>query len=511
MKRQLLTLLLAIVLVLCSCTPSRTARKKDAESTPDTVHHETSQTTIETDETSESTTELHVWIIKSAYGELGEFSGISSSGQNFEENYIENALKSYAQDNYISLRIHYSDVVPGDGPMDLLILGSGADLQYYLSDEKYVDLTPYFEQDQIYSNGQYVEPVLRAGLQNDQQLTFPLIFNMFALYTSEESLARHRLDLSPDASFAELVSTFTSELNNLSRPTDEVLLMGFDSMPALSSVFEFFLFAGGASLLDSETETITLDLEYFEKILPLYEAYICNNWDCDRSSLSQLSDNLSVDYRTSDQSKWYYYSSASSHSHDSNLVAITDQTACFIDIDSSWNPYQYSSFIAQAAYYESRYRDQDETFMCIGIPEQQGNSYAARVSLCGLIPTTSKSPDESYKLLKYLADTPVPWYLGASINRQNISATMQFLTEATIELPIYESEPYYMQPMSQETATYLTQMIDQVHTVYLPLQTLRMNIEERILSYLETPTMTPDELYKKIEQGISLYLFWSKL
>jgi len=27
---------------------------------------------------------------------------------------------------------------------------------------------------------------------------------------------------------------------------------------------------------------------------------------------------------------------------------------------------------------------------------------------------------------------------------------------------------------------------------------------------LETPTMTPDELYEKIEQGISLYLFWSK-
>ena len=149
MKRQLLTLLLAIVLALCACMPSRTARKKDAESTPDTVHHETTQTTIETDETSESTTELHVWIIESAYGELGEFSSISSSGQNFEENYIENALKSYAQDNYISLRIHYSDVVPGDGPMDLLILGSGADLQYCLSDEKYVDLTPYFEQDQI--------------------------------------------------------------------------------------------------------------------------------------------------------------------------------------------------------------------------------------------------------------------------------------------------------------------------------------------------------------------------
>ena len=87
---------------------------------------------------------------------------------------------------------------------------------------------------------------------------------------------------------------------------------------------------------------------------------------------------------------------------------------------------------------------------------------------------------------------------------------MQFLTETTIELPIYGSEPYYMQPMSQETATYLTQMIDQIHTVYLPLQTLRMYIEERILSYLETPTMTPDELYKKMEQGISLYLFGSK-
>ena len=67
-----------------------------------------------------------------------------------------------------------------------------------------------------------------------------------------------------------------------------------------------------------------------------------------------------------------------------------------------------------------------------------------------------------------------------------------------------------MQPMSQETAAYLTQMIEQVHTVYLPQNQLRWNIDERLLSYLQTPTMTFDELYKKMEQGISLYLFWSK-
>lgn len=506
MKRQLLTLILVLSLVLCACSPSRTAQNQTEESTPDSVRHETSKTTIEIDETSEAATELHVWIIESAYGELGEFSGVPS----LDENYIEKALKSYAQENYIDIRIHYTNHPYVEGSADLIVLGPGTDFQYCLSDEKYVDLTPYFEQDQIYSNGQYVEPVLRAGIQNEQQLAFPLIFNMYALYTSEESLARHRLDLSSDASFAEIVSTFTSELNNLSRPTDEVLLMGFEDLPMLSSVFQFFLFAGGVSLLDPETETVTLDSEYFEKILSLYEAYIYNNWDCNRSSLSQLSDNLSFDYLSSDQSKWYYYSAASNHINDSSLSAVTDQVACFIDIDSSLNPYQYSSFIAQAAYYESRYRDLDETFMCIGIPEQQGASYAAQVSLCGLIPAASEHPDESYQLLKYLADTPVPWYLGASINRENISDTMQFLTETTIELPIYGSEPYFMQPMSQETAAYLTQMIEQVHTVYLPQNQLRCNIDERLLSYLQTPAMTFDELYKKMEQGISLYLFWSK-
>ena len=506
MKRQLLTLILVLALVLCACSPSRTAQNQTEESTPDSVLHEASETTIETDETSEAATELHIWIIESAYGELGEFSGVPS----IDENYIEKALKSYAQENYIDLRIHYTNHPYVEGPADLIVLDTGADLQYYLSDENYKDLTPYFEQDQIYSNGQYVEPVLRAGIQNEQQLAFPLIFNMYALYTSEESLARHRLDLSSDASFGEIVSTLTSELNNLSRPTDEVLLMGFEDLPMLSSVFQFFLFAGGVSLLDPETETVTLDPEYFEKILSLYEAYIYNNWACDRSPLSQLSDNLSSDYRSSDQSKWYYYFTASNHINDSSLAAITNQVACFLDIEADCNPYQYSSFIAQAAYYESRYRDLDETFMCIGIPEQQGDSYAAQVSLCGLIPAASEHPDESYQLLKYLADTPVPWYLGASINRENISDTMQFLTETTIELPIYGSEPYFMQPMSQETAAYLTQMIEQVHTVYLPQNQLRWNIDEQLLSYLQTPTMTFDELYKKMEQGISLYNFMSK-
>ena len=507
MKRQLLTLILVLALVLCACSPSRTAQNQTEESTPDSVLHEASETTIETDETSEAATELHIWIIESAYGELGEFSGVPS----IDENYIEKALTSYAQENYIDLHIHdafHQDSVVG--PADLIVLGPGADLQYYLSEANYKDLTPYFEQDQIYSNGQYVEPLLRAGIQNEQQLAFPLIFNMYALYTSEESLARHRLDLSSDASFGEIVSTLTSELNNLSRPTDEVLLMGFEDLPMLSSVFQFFLFAGGVSLLNPETETVTLDPEYFKKILSLYEAYIYNNWACDRSPLSQLSDNLSSDYRSSDQSKWYYYFTASNHINDSSLSAITDQVACFLDIDAAPNPYQYSSFIAQAAYYESSYRDLDETFMCIGIPEQQGDSYAAQVSLCGLIPAASEHPDESYQLLKYLADTPVPWYLGASINHENITDTMQFLTETTIELPIYGSEPYFMQPMSQETAAYLTQMIEQVHTVYLPQNQLRWNIDERLLSYLQTPTMTFDELYKKMEQGISLYLFWSK-
>ena len=75
MKRQLLTLILVLALVLCACSPSRTAQNQTEESTPDSVRHETSKTTIEIDETSEAATELHVWIIESAYGELGEFSG----------------------------------------------------------------------------------------------------------------------------------------------------------------------------------------------------------------------------------------------------------------------------------------------------------------------------------------------------------------------------------------------------------------------------------------------------
>ncbi len=498
MKRQLLTLILVLITVLCSCSSSRTARNHAEESATETGPRETSEYT------QNANSELHVWIIDAAYGKLGEYSGIPS----LEENYIEKALHSYAQKNFIDIQIQYAyhqgSIV---GKADLIILGPGADLQHHLSNEKYLDLTSYFEQEQIYSSGQYVEPVLQAGIHNDQQLAFPLIFNMYAIYTSEESLARHQLELTPEDSFDDIVSTLTSELNNLSRPTDEILLMGFESIPSFSSVFQFFHFASGTPLTDPETEDIALDPAYFENVLALYEAYIYNNFNSDRSSLSQLSDNPSFDYSSSDQSKWYRYSVASSPSTDNSFIDIADQIACLIDIDPTFDPCKFSSFIAQAAYYESRYRDLNETFMCIGIPEQHGGSYAAQVTLCGLIPANSRHPDESCQLLKYLADTSVPWYLGASVNRDSISDILQYLTETTIELPSYESEPYCMQPMSQGTATYLQQVIEQVHTAYLPMHSLRTLMDDRFISYMTTPSMTLDDLYEKIRQAISLYLF----
>ncbi len=511
MKRQLLPLLLAIVLVLCSCTPSRTTRKEATESSTENGIHETFKTSTN------SSSELNVWILDTTYAELGEYYGFPS----LEENYIEKALQSYSQKNNVNIRIYYGNhQASATDNADLIILGSGADLQYHLSDENYLDLTTYFEQDQIYSSGQYIEPVLKAGLQNEQQLAFPLIFNMYALYTSQESLDRHKFPLTQNASFQDMINLFTNELNNLSRPTDEALLMGFEGLPSLSSVYHFFSFAGGTSFVDSETEKASLDPEYFNKMLALYEAYICNNFDCDRSSFSQLDSNISSAYWASDQSKWYRFDTLSDPYYGDGFTGIADQTACFLEITQFSDACRFSSFISQAAYYESRYRDLNEEFICIGVPEyEHSDSYAAQVTLCGLIPTNSNHPAESYRLLKYLADAPVPWYLGATVNRESISATLTTLTTTTTELTSYEIDPYQvtpmnqetdsyqMQSMSQETADYLLNMINQIHTVYLPMNSLHTNIEDQMISYLSKPDMSPEELYTKMIQAIQLYLF----
>ena len=503
MKRQLLPLLLAIVLVLCSCTPSRTARKNDEASSIKSSLSETSEAPIDT------ATKLRIWIIDETPAQLGEYSPLSGS----EGNYIETALEKYAAQNNLDLKINYAytqDSIPG--PSDLIVLGDAADLQYRLSAEDYLDLTPYFEQDEIYSSGNYIEPVLKAGIQDDMQFAFPLAFNLSVLYTSQEALDRHQLSIAQGDSFDELVTTFTNEFNNLSRPADEALLMGYAPWPSLSSIYRYFNSASGVAMIDPETNQPVLDLAYFNQLLNLYEAYAYNNFQCDRSFFAQYIDMAFV--MTADQSKWHTLNTLADPYNGAGFNGIADQTACFFEIYENYHSNYLQSFVAQAAYYESRYTDLEEEFLCIGVPEKENaNSYAANVTLCGLIPANSRYPAESYQLLKALADTPIPWYCGVSANRTNMDAMFETLTTTTIDVQLAgcetELSPYSMKPMSRETADYLRSMIEQIHTAHLPMSYFYTDLDETLSSYLADADMTEDEIYTKVLKALEWYIMLS--
>lgn len=388
------------------------------------------------------------------------------------------------------------------------------DLAPFLWNDFFCDLTPFFEEDEVMSGGNYVTKVMEAGNINGKQVLFPLTFNMNLLMTSEEVLRRHNFPLLKDYSYDEMIDVFTQEWSNQGRENDEILLLQFSDM---WNTYPYSLFDGasGISYLDFETQEVTLDQEYFYQLTELYKAYLCDDFTMSQEELKQnvAQSNQGLPYKDSKYEK----TTALIIEEILDGFDYVHERAVYI-ADGGTQGFSLHSFAAQAGYYESRYKENNEEFVCMAVPMKENqNEYAAIVTTFGAVLNDSQHTRKGYQFLKQLADSDHFMYMDLSVNQDRISDTFDALTGTEFDFyPAQGKFPpedvpegqdwlgdcYTIKPMSKETSLYLQDMIEHIGVTTLPQGLARQVVRREAERYIYGDVDSMEEAYQNAVEAL---------
>ncbi len=482
-------------------------------------------------------------IINTSTYSLGEFFNLQELWGNTSHIYYD-AVESYKKETGKEIQIEffglsdemferaYEEWKNGTGPD--IIIGDYANnsclLYPYISEGMFADLSGYFENDALYSSGEYVEKVLEGGRIGQNQLVFPLTFNMNMLYTSEERMNKHGIWLSKDMLYEEMLTVFQDAWNEV-RDEDEYLMLQLYDIYLNRYPVLLFQSASGINMIDYETGEIQLGVEDFTDWANFYESYVCNEYQMSREELKEFSvQNPDIWIPVND-------------SHYDTLIELcnnTESNAVIFDITKentfSWSiggalASHYHPFAANTNYYESRMKDEDETFVPIAIPSKQNpGEYAAEIASFGVVLSNSKKTDEAYEFIKALADYKHFMHLDLSVNRQVLIDTLDELSTTNFSLQlrvggtpppeiseedlmkndeevqkildIYHEESYFMQALSEESKDYLLNMVEHIGVASLPEGRLDGIIIEEIGRYIWEDVDTIEEAYNNSIQRL---------
>jgi len=231
---------------------------------------------------------------------IGEFSGLSEKWG--PEAYVfYDVINNFQKDTGIEVEMYYflqtADLLKAleqcinTSKCPDIIIGSYAAQDYclysYFEEEYFADLTPFFEEDEIYTSGEYISNVVKAGKIGNKQYLFPLTFNMNILFSSEESMQRHDLRISEEMGYCDVISLFTESWQQANREESELLMMQFSSY---QNEYPYGLFqaSSGEDIIDYETGKIVLNKEYFYELAHLYESYIQNDYNLTKEELKKF-------------------------------------------------------------------------------------------------------------------------------------------------------------------------------------------------------------------------------
>ena len=473
-------------------------------------------------------------IINASTYSLGEFRHLQKLWGNTSHIYYD-AVESYKKETGKEIQIEFFDIPEemfekayeewknGAGP-DVIIgdyVNNGCLLYPYISEGMLADMGGYFENDALYSSGEYVEKVLEGGRIGQDQLVFPLTFNMNMLYTSEERMNKHGIWLSEDMLYEEMLTAFQDAWNEV-RDEDEYLMLNHEYYRNRYPVL-LFQSASGINMIEYETGKIQLSIEDFSDWANLYESYICNEYQMSREELKEFvvqNPDISIPYEDSMLSS--IIELCNNVESDESFDIIKENTFSW----SNGGTYasNYRSFAAHTNYYESRMKDEDETFVPIAIPSKHNpGEYAAEIASFGVILSNSKKTDEAYEFIKALADYKHFMHLDLSVNRQVLIDTLDELSTTNFSLQlrvggtpapeiseedlmnndeevqkildIYHEESYFMQALSEESKDYLLNMVEHIGIASLPEGQLDGIIIEEIGRYIWEDVDTIENAY----------------
>ncbi|MBQ7016339.1 MAG: hypothetical protein IJN10_05230 [Firmicutes bacterium] len=420
----------------------------------------------------------------------------------------EDIIIKYFDGTEEMLRTAHEEWQKGKGPDVLLgdYMCEGYSLYPYIEEGMFENILPYFENDEIYSGDQYISKVLEAGLINEEQLIFPLTFNMNVLFTSKERMQKHEIWLSDDMYYEDMLDLFRNEWRAV-RDENEYLMVQFTNM---RNNYPYILFqsASGDSPVDYETGKITLRKESFTDWATLYQSYICDEYDMTREELRFVQEGEGLQEPDSKYGKWL---KSGTGIVNERFGLIHENVLCFAEGGNC--SFFFHSFAANARYFESRFDEFDDDMICIGVPTSNNpDGYAAQVTTFGVVLANSPKADQGYELIKTIADSR-PWmHFDLSVNKQSIEETLTDLSssyydyypalgrtappkgeEDSIE---WLGDSIQLKPMSSETKEYLQYMIDHIEVATLPEYGLNKVITEEIQNYLWGDTESIDEAYQ---------------
>lgn len=474
--------------------------------------------------TSENAEELRVFILGNAlrvfyaeedreevlyttYMSLGDYESTVCYGS--EGFLYYQALKDYEEQSGVKLKLSWYQypeqleealfTLDKSELPDLIItdFSSFGDFDRYMKQGIFYDLTPYTEEEGLYTEQKYYNTVLSAGKMDGKQYVLPLLFTVDTIMGSEENWARLDLHLENAETHEELMNALLHEQQE--KEVEEVVGQWF--APVAYYTPGALYNGAGEKWVDYEKECVQLDQKRFYQMAEFYRNFLAEQFkevkSGERLSWAEAKHLESV------RGKW------------GEIDEYLTEKGCIIEGGASM-PGLIHNAAAQAWYYENRFRDRKESFMLIPIPGQN-QGVTAHVLHLGAVLSTCEKPQAAYHFLRYMMDAELFEVFGIPVNKERAEQMLTGLTELEYELrwgcqalqedgsPYTSEDDYTLKPMSSETKAILHNMLENISSASLPRYPVYEILREQLESYAKGE-ISMEQAYEQAYNGLEIYL-----
>ncbi len=444
---------------------------------------------------------------------LGEYFGtpVEFGSEGFM---YHDAIERYQEETGKKINLHWfqwpehlEEELEEDVQADVIIstFTSMDDYYLYMDREMFYDLTPLFEQNEIYTSEKYYNQVLKGGELGQRQYIVPLLYNIDTIMGSEESLARAALHVQDVQNYQEFLDALLYAQNQ--NQVDQTVFQ-YNSISA-SYLPHMIYSALGEKWIDYENWSVNVDEETFNKMCLFYEEFLKEQFGEENTQGGQ-----DISWAES-----YEIQIKNSIMNDVQIDEFLPNFGAVMQGGGSFQTYLHSA-AAQAWYYESRYNDLKEAYVMRSIPNENGN-VTAHISYFGAVINSSDQSEEAFDFLKYLMDTEIEPFFGFSINKENTEKQLDYLTSTSYRIrpglkvkledgKVPDSDgDYVIQPMSEDTRNVLETVLAQIELATLPNWPVYNVIDQQLFSYAKGE-VTAEEAYENVMNGLNEYVLMAK-
>lgn len=437
-----------------------------------------------------------------------------------EEGYIYHAaFRDFEEETGIRLDIRYfvsmseleqeilEDQKSGKLP-DVLIMdqrmwagASGIDNIYrIMEDDWFCDLKPYADRDELYTEDQYYETVLAAGLYQGKQLILPLSFNIKAIFTSEQEMEKTGIYLYSEMNGREILMQMQEACVRAEK--GKVAIDTLSLWSSMSTIIPIFWESTGLAPVDYEAHSVTLDQDLFEQMAVFVKRYFSQdmqeNWEeVVRNAASYL-----------DLESWGLLSEPSSESSlDSRKDTISmmqEEAKAWLDngsfyIESNSESMYRHGFAGQCMALDTLYDEKQEDMKMLGISKyEEEEAYIAEIQMMGGVMKESENAYYAYQLLKYIADHDYAPYYSVSVSKKVTTAMLDELEKMTYTLYLAlsnawsgeinfseerEEYQYTLNPLKPEHRNQIEEMLEHISGAVLPQYSIYEPVSWHLQAY----------------------------